>query len=80
VTADPTPALNQAINAIFNALAESSIHPNLFRSPSDFYISSNVQFTINSTGAPADSSPGFFVRGPHGVILPGAPPRPALSR
>jgi hypothetical protein len=73
VTANPIPALNQTINAIFNALAESSVHPNLFLNPSNFYISPDVQFTITSTGAPASSSPGFFIRGPHGVILPGAP-------
>ena len=72
VTADPTPALNQALNAIFNALAEASVHPNLFRSPSDFYISPDVRFDLNSTGAPAQSSPGYFIRGPHGAILPGA--------
>jgi hypothetical protein len=79
VPADPTPALNTAINAIFNALAESSVHPNLFQSPSDFYISPDVRFTITSTGPPAASSPGYFIRGPQGEILPGAPPRPNVS-
>jgi hypothetical protein len=72
VTANPIPAINEAINASFNALAETSIHPNLFRSPSDFYISPDIQFDLNSTGAPARSSPGYFIRGPHGAILPGA--------
>jgi hypothetical protein len=78
VRANPTPALNQAINAIFNALAESSIHPNLFRSPSAYYISPDVQFTIGSTGTPAQSSPGYVIRGPYGVILPGATLHPHL--
>lgn len=70
--ADPTDAANTAVNAILNALAESSIHPTLFLNPSDFYISPNVTFTVDSSGAPASSSPGFFVRGPHGIVLPGA--------
>jgi hypothetical protein len=70
--ADPTAAVNTAVNAILNALAETSIHPNLFLSPSDFYISPNVTFTVDSGDAPASSSPGFFVRGPHGIVLPGA--------
>ncbi len=78
VTANPIPAINKAINAIFNALAETSIHPKLFQSPSDFYISPDVQFNINSTGIPAQSSPGYFIRGPHGEILPGATLHPHL--
>jgi hypothetical protein len=39
----------------------------------EFYISPNVYFTLDFVGAPAKSSLGFFVRGPHGTILPGAP-------
>jgi hypothetical protein len=76
VQPSPTAAVNTAVNAILNALAESSLHPNLFTSPSDFYISPDVQFTTDFSGAPAQSSPGYFVRGPHGNVLPGAPPRP----
>ncbi len=73
VVANPTPTINIAVNAILNALAEQSVHPNLFQMPSDFYISPNVYFTLDFVGAPAKSSLGFFVRGPHGTILPGAP-------
>lgn len=76
---DPTPALNTAINAILNALAETSVHPNLFQSPSDFYLSPDFTFDINFSGIPAKSSPGYFVRGPHGVTLPGAPLHPHLA-
>lgn len=71
--ADPTNALNIAVNGILNAVAEQSIHPNLFQAPSDFYLTPNFLFTINFKGAPAASSLGFFVRGPHGALLPGAP-------
>ena len=72
VTGNPVPILNVAANAIFNALAETSIHPNLFLNPSNFYLNPNVGFPISFTGIPADAAPGFFIRGPHGVILPGA--------
>jgi hypothetical protein len=70
---DPTAAVNTAINTIFNAVAEFTVHPNLFQSPGDFSLNPYANFTIASAGtAPAQSAPGFFIRGPHGVILPGA--------
>jgi hypothetical protein len=72
-TGDPTPAINVAVNAILNAIAESSIHPLLFLHPGNFYLNPNAQFTLASSGVvPAQTAPGFFIRGPHGVILPGA--------
>ena len=69
---NPTPAVNYAVNAILNALAQTSIHPLLFNQPSDFYLNPNVTFTLSFSGAPASSAAGFFIRGPHGTILPGA--------
>ena len=36
VPGNPVPILNIAANAIMNALAETSIHPNLFLSPDNF--------------------------------------------
>lgn len=78
--ADPTTPVNTAINAIMNALAETSVHPNLFLDPGSFYLSPDVTFTISFSGsAPAKSSPGYFVRGPHGVLLPGAIVHPHVS-
>lgn len=65
-------AIDAAFDAIANAIAEYSIHPLLFNQPSDFYISPNVTFPITFTSAPATTSPGYFVRGPGGVTLPGA--------
>lgn len=70
---DPTPAVDTAVNAIFNAIAEFTTHPNLFRSPSDFYLNPQASFTSTNAGAsPAQSAPGYFIRGPRGAILPGA--------
>jgi hypothetical protein len=69
---DPTPAVAVAVNAILNALAESTIHPLLFLNPGSFYLNPNIQFTLEFSGAPAASAPGFFIRGPHGAFLPGA--------
>ena len=38
------------------------------------------QFNTSFSGAPAQTSPGYFVaRGPYGVTLPGAPPRPHVT-
>jgi len=77
---DPTAALNTAINAILNALAETSLHPNLFVSPGDFYLSPEVTFDINfSGGPPAKAAPGYFTHGPHGALLPGATVHPHLA-
>jgi hypothetical protein len=70
--ADANAAVNTAYNAILNAIAEVTIHPLLFQQPGDFYISPDYHFTVNYTGAPATSSPGYFVRGPGGRVLPGA--------
>jgi hypothetical protein len=69
---DPTPAVNHAVNAVLNALAETTVHPLLFKSPNDFYLNPYVTFTLTFSGVPAQSAPGFFIRGPHGTILPGA--------
>jgi hypothetical protein len=69
---NPLPAINNAVDAILNAVAETSIHPLLFNKPSDFYLNPNITFTTTFSGAPASSSAGFFIRGPHGTILPGA--------
>jgi hypothetical protein len=69
---DPTPAVNYAVNSILNAIAETSIHPLLFNQPSDFYLNPNVTFTVTFSGAPASTASGYFIRGPHGAILPGA--------
>jgi hypothetical protein len=69
---DPTPAINIAVNGIVNALAESTIHPLLFRNPDSFYLNPHIEFTLKFSGAPAAAAPGFFIRGPHGAILPGA--------
>jgi hypothetical protein len=69
---NPTPAVNVAVNGILNALAESTVHPLLFLKPESFYLNPNIQFTLEFSGAPAASAPGFFIRGPHGAILPGA--------
>ena len=69
---DPTPAVNYAVNSILNAIAETSIHPLLFNQPGDFYLNPYVTFTVTFSGAPAETAPGYFIRGPHGTILPGA--------
>ena len=69
---DPKPAINDAINSILNALAEASIHPLLFNQPSDYYLNPYVTFTLTFSGTPAETAPGYFIRGPHGTILPGA--------
>jgi hypothetical protein len=71
-TGNPTPAVNVAVNAILNALAQSTVHPLLFLNPDNFYLNPNVQFTLTFNGVPAQAGPGFFTRGPHGAILPGA--------
>ncbi|HEV3163242.1 MAG TPA: hypothetical protein VGZ22_04320 [Isosphaeraceae bacterium] len=73
--AQATAAINQADNAILNGLAEYTLHPNLFVNPSDFYISPNVSFTTSFDGNPTQAGPGYFVRGPGGQTLPGAPLR-----
>lgn len=70
---EPLAALNSSYNAILNAIAEFSVHPNLFTSPSDFYINPTVTFPLSFTGVPASSGSGFFILGPGGVPLPGAP-------
>ena len=73
--ANPTPALNVAYNAIMNALAEYSVHPTLFRKPSDFYLNPRANFTTSFDATPASGAPGVFLLGPGGVPLPGAPRR-----
>lgn len=65
-------AWNTAYANILNAIAEFSVHPNLFRNSSDFYSNPNVQFTTNYNDVPANAGPGYFVRGPGGKFLPGA--------
>jgi hypothetical protein len=69
---DPTPAINDAVNAILNAEAETTVHPKLFLKTSDFYLNPNIRYDITFSGAPAEAAPGFFIRGPGGTILPGA--------
>jgi hypothetical protein len=68
---DPTPliALETAYNNILNAVAENSMHPTLFQSPGDFFINPKVRFTLDFDGVPARKGPGFFNRGPGGVLL-----------
>lgn len=70
---DPAPliALETAYNNILNAVAENSLHPELFQSPSDFFINPKVHFTLDFVGIPARQGPGFFHRGPGGVLLSG---------
>ncbi|MEO6808175.1 MAG: hypothetical protein ABI353_03570 [Isosphaeraceae bacterium] len=71
---DPAPlvALETAYNNILNAVAENSMHPTLFQSPSDFFINPKVHFTLDFNGIPARKGPGFFNRGPGGVLLSGS--------
>src|SRR5262249_52126947 len=69
---NPTPAVDTAVNAILNAVAESTVHPLLFNTPSDYYLNPYVTFTVAFNGTPAQSAPGYFIRGPHGAILRGA--------
>ena len=69
---NPAAAVNFAVNSILNAIAESTIHPLLFNDPGDFYLNPYIQFTLSFSGTPASSAPGYFIRGPHGTILPGA--------
>jgi hypothetical protein len=76
---DITAAVNAASNAILNAIAESSVHPLLFQSPSDFYLSPDITFTTSFNSTPASAAPGYFVRGPGGTLLPGAPVHPYVS-
>lgn len=76
VPANPTPSINIAVNAILNAIAEQSVHPNLFSTPGTFYLNPLVFFTVDSRGAPAKAAIGYFVYGPGGVLLPGAPVPP----
>ncbi len=71
--AEPTP---QAINSysetysnILNAIAEFSVHPVLFRSPSDFYKSPTAIFKPSFSGIPANRGVGYALRGPGGVPL-----------
>jgi hypothetical protein len=73
VLANPTYSITIAVNAILNAVAEQSVHPNLFTTPSTFYLNPNVTFNLNFVGAPAKASIGYFVLGPGGKLLPGAP-------
>jgi hypothetical protein len=72
VPGNPAAAVNQAVNAIVNAVAETSIHPLLFNQPGDFYLNPHITFSLSFSGTPAASAPGYFIRGPHGTILPGA--------
>ena len=76
---DITAAVNAASNAILNAIAQSSVHPLLFQSPSDFYLSPDITFTTSFNSTPAGAAPGYFVRGPGGTLLPGAPVHPYVS-
>jgi hypothetical protein len=76
VPANPIPTINIADNAILNAIAEQSIHPNLFSTPGTFYLNPTVYFTVDFKGAPAKATIGYFVYGPGGVLLPGAPVPP----
>jgi hypothetical protein len=72
VPADPTAAINKAVNAILNAMAQTTVHPLLFLKPGNFYLNPYITFTLSFSGVPAQSAPGYFIRGPHGAILPGA--------
>jgi hypothetical protein len=62
-------ALNAAYDAILDAVAENSVHPKLFRSPSDFYDNPGTAFTIKFDGDPVGASTGFYTHGPGGVLL-----------
>jgi hypothetical protein len=74
-----TQAMNTAYNAVLNAEAEYSLHPNLFQKPSDYYLNTTVFFPITLDGNPATSTVGYFVRGPGGALLPGAIVHPHLT-
>jgi hypothetical protein len=76
VPANPIPTINIADNAILNSIAEQSVHPNLFSTPGTFYLNPTVFFTVDFKGAPANAALGYFVYGPGGVLLPGAPVPP----
>ncbi len=67
----PYNAVNKAFSAIMNSVAEYSIHPNLFVSASDFYINPAARFSIPFTSTPANAAPDYYLRGSHGVLLPG---------
>ena len=56
---DITAAVNAASNAILNAIAQSSVHPLLFLSPSDFYLSPDITFTTSFNSTPARRPPAF---------------------
>jgi hypothetical protein len=71
-------AMNTAYNAILNSVAEFSLHPNLFRQPSDYYLNPAIFFPITFHGNPATAAVGYFVRGPGGALLPGAILHPHL--
>jgi hypothetical protein len=68
--AAPIKAVQDAFTKILNAVAENSVHPKLFATPSDFYINPLANFTIPQTSAPAEAAPNFFLLGPGGVPLP----------
>ncbi len=68
---EPKQAVDTAFNNILNAVAEYSIHPNLFLQPQNFYINPQAKFTIPFSGTPAQKAPGVYVLGPNGVPLPG---------
>lgn len=70
-------AIDATYNRVQNALAEFSLHPELFRRPGDFYVNPAAQFTLDRpiSDVPARLFPGFFYRGPGGAVIQGAHPR-----
>lgn len=70
----PREAVGAAFNSILYAVGEYSVHPNLFTSPSDFYVDPSFTFKIPFLGNPAASIPNVFGRGPGGIVLPGGAP------
>lgn len=73
---EPKLATEAAFNNILNAVAEYSVHPNLFLQPENFYINPRAKFTIPFDGVPAKKAPGVYVLGPGGIPLAGAHRRP----
>jgi hypothetical protein len=70
LNAEARRATEAAFSNIINAVAEYSVHPNLFLNPGDFYVLTT--YTLPYTGTPAKEAGGFFILGPGGQPLPGA--------
>ncbi len=67
----PKQAVEAAFNSILYAVGEYTVHPNLFTSPTDFYVDPSYTFKLPFIGDPASEIPNVYGRGPGGVVLPG---------